>query len=239
MELEITLPQSWKEINYKDYMKYYNLTKPYEGTNEVARVSMETGALYFCGVPAEYLYQLPKDVFDSITERLGEMFMEINDMPLVNQFTIGDVTYGFTPNLDEMTYGEYLDLTSYTQDKFWNNIPIIFSILYRPIVKKNGKYYTIEPYLGTNDDRIEFFKNILTMDIVFGAISFFLSLQSDLLIATLHYLGKTAGDKKSPLTSQLQETLLKNGLDIQQLQSSLTMTLQNLILLRSYQSTNA
>ncbi len=125
------------------------------------------------------------------------------------------------------------------KDKFWNNIPIIFSILYRPIVKKSGKYYTIEPYAGTNDERIDFFKDILTMDIVFGAIGFFLNLQSDLLIGILHYSEKILKKTKDPQVSLLLETLAKNGVDIPQLQSSLTTTLQNLILLRSYQSTNA
>ena len=239
MNLESTIPENWKDIKYSQYMKYYNMTKPYDGTEEVARVSLELGALHFCNIPGELLYSIPKDTFDLVSGRLGELFLASDTQPLVNQFTIGDVTYGFIPSLDDMTYGEYLDLTTYTKDKFWNNIPIIFSILYRPIVKKSGKYYTIEPYAGTNDERIDFFKDILTMDIVFGAIGFFLNLQSDLLIGILHYSEKILKKTKDPQVSLLLETLAKNGVDIPQLQSSLTTTLQNLILLRSYQSTNA
>jgi hypothetical protein len=239
MNLEITIPEDWKDITYSQYMKYYNATRPYEGTEEVARISLESGALYFCNVPAELLYSIPKDTFDLISERLATMYLSSHNCPLVNQFNIGDVTYGFIPSLDDMTYGEYLDLTNYTQDKFWNNIPIIFSILYRPIDKKSGKHYTIESYAGTNDERIQFFKEILTMDIVFGGLSFFLNLQSDLLIATLHYLEKNLEKMKDPQISQLLETLVKNGVDTQHLQSFLTTTYQNLILLRSLPSTNA
>ncbi len=38
MNLEITIPENWKDIKYSQYMKYYNMTKPYDGTEEVARV---------------------------------------------------------------------------------------------------------------------------------------------------------------------------------------------------------
>ena len=238
MNLEITLPESWKDITYSQYMKYYNMTKPYEGTEDIGRVSLESGALHFCNVPAEALYSIPKETFDLISERLGSLFLASHDLPLVNRFAIGEVEYGFIPSLDDMSYGEYLDLTNYTQDKFWNNVPIIFSILYRPVEKKSGKHYTIEAYAGTNDERIDFFKEILTMDIVFGGLSFFLNLQSDLLIATLHYLEKNLGKMKDPQVSLLLETLAKNGVDTPHLQSFLTTTYQNLILLRSYQSTN-
>jgi len=238
MNLEITLPESWKDITYSQYMKYYNMTKPYEGTEDIARVSLESGALYFCNVPAEILYSIPKDTYDLISERLGSLFTSSHELALVNRFAIGEVEYGFIPSLDDMSYGEYLDLINYSQDKLWNNIPIIFSILYRPVEKKSGKHYTIETYAGTNDERINFFKDILTMDIVFGGLSFFLNLHTDLLIATLHYLEKNLEKIKGPQASPLLETLAKSGVPIQHLQSYLTTTYQNLILSRSYQSTN-
>ncbi len=56
MNLEITIPENWKDIKYSQYMKYYNMTKPYDGTEEIARVSLELGALHFCNIPGELLY---------------------------------------------------------------------------------------------------------------------------------------------------------------------------------------
>ena len=127
-----------------------------------------------------------------------------------------------------MAYGEYLDLVSYTKKDMWSNIPTIMSILYRPITKSLGKSYTIEKYNGSNEDKLALFLDALTMDIVFGAISFFLDLQKDLLIGTLTYsVDQMKGIKDPKVLAALQD-LDGNGTVIAQLQSYLTMTLQNL-----------
>ncbi len=55
---------------------------------------------------------------------------------------------------------------------------------------------------------------------MFGAIGFFLNLQSDLLIGILHYSEKILKKTKDPQVSLLLETLAKNGVDIPQLQVS-------------------
>jgi len=228
MKLTITYPESWAEVKYSQYLKYYKAIKPYEGTDDYNRVSVEAAALHFCKVPAELLYQLPQASFDRITETLNTLFESAPKLVLSNQFTVDDTTYGFIPALDEMSYGEYLDLVSYTQKNMWDNIPIIFSILYRPVDKQLGKQYTIQPYTGTDDARIDLFKHILTMDVVFGATAFFLGLQKDLLIGTLAYFQENLNKKTDPVVSQVLETLQKNGVDTIQLQSLLTMTSQNL-----------
>jgi hypothetical protein len=66
------------------------------------------------------------------------------------------------------------------------------------------------------------------MDIVFGAISFFLDLQKDLLIGTLTYsLDQMKGIKDPKVLAALKD-LEENGPVITQLQSYLTMISQNL-----------
>ena len=145
MKITITYPESWAEIKYSQYIKYYKHVKPYEGTDEFERVNLETAALHFCNVPVEYLYSLPKQSFDKISECLIKLFTEHKTLPLVTSFSVEDTDYGFMPDMDEMSYGEYLDLVSYTINNMWDNIPIMFSILYRPITNKLGKQYTIQP----------------------------------------------------------------------------------------------
>jgi hypothetical protein len=108
-------------------------------------------------------------------------------------------------------------------------MPIIISILYRPVVNNVGKLYTIEPYNGTKDDRIEMFKHILTMDVVFGAMSFFLDLQKDLLTGILTYSVENLKDLEEPQILAALQDSQKNGMDITQLQSLLTTISQNSI----------
>jgi hypothetical protein len=67
------------------------------------------------------------------------------------------------------------------------------------------------------------------MDVVFGAISFFLRLQIDLLNSTLVYSVQTLKKSKDPQVLAVLEDLEKNGTAITQLQSLLTTTLQSSI----------
>jgi hypothetical protein len=228
MKLTITHPANWSEIKLVDYIKYYKHIKPWEGLPEYSEKAILTAVLYFSKVPAEYYLSLPKKAYDRVEATITNLLTSINDQILVRTFTVEDQEYGFIPALDEMTYGEYLDLISYTKNNLWENMPTIMSILYRPITKKLGKNYQIQAYSGTNEDRVELFKHIMTMDVVFGAVAFFLNLQKDLLDATLTYsmeILKTTKDKE--ILAALAD-LEKNGVDITQLQSLLTMTSQSL-----------
>ena len=226
MKLTITYPESWAEIKYSDYMKYYKQIKPYEKTNQLEKVSLEAAAVHFCKVPTELLYMLPEDTYNKVKNALTALFSTTDKLSLTNMFEVDQTNYGFIPSLDEMSYGEYLDLITYTEKNMWDNMPIVMSILYRPVIKQLGKQYTIQSYTGTNDDRIELFKHVLTMDVVFGATSFFLHLQKDLLNATLAYSIQILKEKQDHQTLAVVADLQKNGLDITQLASLQTMISQ-------------
>ena len=71
------------------------------------------------------------------------------------------------------------------------------------------------------------------MDIVFGAISFFLGLQTDLMKGTLTYSMQTLMTSKDPRIIAAREDLLKNGTDTTQLQHLQEMMLQNLTQLQN------
>ena len=48
------------------------------------------------------------------------------------------------PDLDELSFGEYIDLDTYLGD--WENIHDAMNVLYRPINSKKGDRYTIQEY---------------------------------------------------------------------------------------------
>jgi len=222
MEVIITYPESWVDIKLEKYLQYYKQIKPYQETEDYTKKLIELGAYYFCDIDPTVLYSLPATTLDKVNSRLVKL-MESSELPLVKTFMIGETEYGFVPNIEEISYGEYLDLVEYFKD-MWTFMPIIMSILYRPVVKKFGDSYTIESYNGTNDARIELFKHALTMDVVFGATAFFLSLQRDLLNATLTFSIKKLKTMRDPRVTAVLEDLQKNGDPIKQLQSLLAMT---------------
>jgi hypothetical protein len=62
---------------------------------------------------------------------------------IINKIDINGVKYGFHPNLDDLTMGEFVDIETYAKE---NDIAKMMSVLYRPIVKEQGNRYDIEPY---------------------------------------------------------------------------------------------
>ena len=227
MKITITYPESWAEIKLVDYLRFYHDVKDYVGKEDYMTEALESASHHFFKVPKDLLYQIPQATFNKISTRVFELINQSVDHPLMLSFTLGDTEYGFIPKLDEMSYGEYLDLVSYSKD-MWNNMPTILSILYRPITKRKGLEYQIKPYSGTNQDTVDMFEELITMDAVFGATSFFLGLQTDLLNATLTYSMEMLVKDQTPETLAALETLKKNGVDITQLPSLKTMMSQDL-----------
>jgi hypothetical protein len=114
----------------------------------------------------------------SLVKTQLESFLSNTDLPLQRIITIDGVEYGFEPNLSQMSYGAYADITQYkdlTIDKNWAKI---MSVLYRPIKHKKGDMYSIEAYDGVM--REELFLKV-GMDVHFGTLFFFVNLLMDLL----------------------------------------------------------
>ena len=233
----ITAPQSWADVNLYQYLRWYKSVKPYLETEEYADKAILHGIFNFTNITEdEYLNMLEKDITD-LRVQIAKLLNSTYTNFLPKSITIDKVKYGFIPSFDDMAYGEYLDLVEYTKKNMWDKMPTIMAMMYRPIVSESGSTYAIEKYSGTNEDRVELFNLYLTMDCVFGAISFFLDLQKDLLIGTQIYLQemlKKVGKKGSPL----QTALAQNGVDTIQLQYLQEMISSNLTALRSSPFTN-
>lgn len=224
-ELEIIIPEGWHDIKLTKYLAYAKALKPYQGAVDYEQIMYEKAINYFCDLSTEMLHKLPMENYDGIMEYIRTLFIQQDQMPVLKKFTISSTEFGFIPNLDNMTYGEYLDMSTYSKD-LWQNLPTFLSIVYRPITKKDRETYDIEPYNGTNEDMVTLFTHALTMDIVWGAIGFFTILQKDLLRGMGTYSIQIL--EKMKTNTQVVETLTKNGVDISLLQSSQTMISQSL-----------
>lgn len=229
MNLEITIPEGWEDIKLDKYLAYAKALKPYEGSPEYEQVMYEKAINHFCDLSTDMLRKLPVENYDGIMDLMRQLFSQGEQMPVVKKFILGSTEFGFIPHLDSMTYGEYLDLSTYSKD-LWQNLPTFLSIVYRPVTKKDKENYEIEAYNGTNQDVEELFRNSLTMDIVWGAIGFFTYLQKDLLIGMGTYSIQML--EKMKKNTRVQATLTKNGMDTSVLQSLQTMTSQSLTMLQ-------
>jgi hypothetical protein len=180
-EIILKVPTSWEAVTLKDYLALRKDMETYADDNEAV-----TACLFhhLCHFPVAYLNQMDIDTYINIKKDL-EGFFNKADHPLKRFITIDNVEYGFEPNLSNMAYGAYVDISKYETvgvDAKWAEI---MSILYRPVVKKAGALYDIKTYDG--ELYPEKFMDV-SMDVHFGALFFFKNLLEDLQKDTLNSL---------------------------------------------------
>ncbi|MEY3500947.1 MAG: hypothetical protein RL308_2616, partial [Bacteroidota bacterium] len=116
-------------------------------------------------------------------------------------FKIKDVEFGFIPNFDKITAGEYRDLTLYSQDVA--EMHKLMAVLFRPIKSKVANNYKIVEYNGT-EKRAEVMK-YMPLSIVNGALVFFSNLANELIAYTQKYTAEEQARENTPATTS------KNG----------------------------
>ena len=214
MKVEINVPDSLREIRLEQYQKFVKL---YDG--EVTEEFMALKMLeIFCGVKLSDAYNLRYKDVDGVVQILTET---LNDKPqLVKTFFMDGVEYGFIPNLDDMSFGEYIDLDTYLGD--WQNIHKAMAVLYRPIKSKYGERYNIVDYQIIDAEVMR----KMPMDAVLGAVLFFYRLGMDLSKAMISYLEE---QEESRIVQYLNSD--KNGVGINQYINLLKGTLDDLNIL--------
>ena len=226
MKLEISIPTELKEIKLSQYQAFLKIAKDNEDMEFLNQKMVQT----FCNIDLKDVAEIRyKDVLD-ITASLGKMF-NVTSHRFINRFKLGGVEFGFIPELEDMTFGEYTDLDSYIGD--WDNMHKAMAVLYRPITNKGlNNTYEIEKYNGsiTYSDVMKH----APLDVVFGANVFFYSLGNELLKSTMNYLE----NNKEIQTILQQHNSEKGGDGIHQSMLSLKVMLQDLIELPNYQLTN-
>lgn len=221
-EIKITVPVDYSAVSLKKYLTIQKDLDDYKDDEQ----AQDAFLLYnLCGITPKIARSLDNDTVTSIKKDLYKLLNK-QDYELTRFIKIDGVEYGFEPNLAEMSYGAYLDLSkaeTLSIDKDWGKI---CSILYRKVTKKQGALYEIEPY---NSKTIVDEKKWLdvNMDFHFGCFFFFTRIYKDLLNAILKSSREEAL-KQETLNPHIKQLLDISGEVINQLQSSQERTLRNL-----------
>lgn len=197
--IELKVPTDWSAVTLKQYLALKKDMETYKDNPDAI-----TACLFhhLCNFPVEYLQQMDLDTFIAAKKDIYSFFNKAN-YGLKQFLKIGDVEYGFEPNLSQMAYGAYVDISKYESlgiDKNWASI---MSILYRPVTNKLGALYDIKSYDGVINE--ELFLDV-PMDVHFGALFFFKDLLTDLQNDTLKSLTEL-----TELPDNIKSILLKNG----------------------------
>jgi hypothetical protein len=179
MKLEITIPTKLNELKLFQYQKFLSISKD----NQDEEFLQQKMIQIFCDIELKDVLNIKYKDINDITTSLSSMFNE--NHTFINRFKLDGIEFGFIPNLDDISFGEYTDLDTYITD--WNNMHKAMAVLYRPIIKKGiNNTYKISEYKGT-EHYAELMKTI-PLDVCLGAVVFFYNLGNELLKATIHYL---------------------------------------------------
>lgn len=220
MKVEISVPSSLNEITLEQYQRFMQID-PNADKDFLARKMLEI----FCGVTDTL--KVKKTSVDSIYSTLEKAFR--GKYHLITRFKLGDTTFGFIPNIENITFGEYIDLDSLLN---WKDMHKALAVMYRPVVRSHEDLYEIEEY-ETSSKYSEQMKQAPAA-VAVGAMVFFWTLSNELLIASQTYL---QNPKKG--TTQQEANLTKSMDGYRKLIHSLKGTLRNIKKLHDYQLANA
>jgi hypothetical protein len=200
--MRVTIPTSLKDVplhKWNEIQEVYAISES-ETLTKLKVISI------ICNMSFELVSTIEINDIDTIYNSIDLMFQEAQN---IEHFVINGISFGFIPNLETVSGGEFIDLENYLKDDIFKAMAVI----YRPIKNKNKELYSIEKYKGA-DKYSELMKMAPTSAYI-AATVFFYNLLNDLLSAMPDYMSKNLTD------SELQ-TLESNGVGIFQLTQLLT-----------------
>lgn len=218
MKVEIEYPDNLNEISVGQYQKYIKVIKDIEGEFLYQR-TVEV----LCNIPFERVTYLKHSDVKFVAEELHKLMN--SEVKFKHRFKIKGQEFGFIPDFEEITSGEYADLTAYLGKE--GEMHKAMAVLFRPITKKIGDKYDICEYNGTKEfaDLMQY----MPLGIALGSLVFFWNLANDLKDVIQH---STRQEAIKIITAKFP-TLEKSGVFTRISTHSLKVMLEDLTKLAS------
>ena len=118
-DFTISIPTSKRDIKLKEWQEFQSIlekNKDDKGSGDFLNLKM---LQIFCGVDLDMIKNIPMNQFNGILSHLDEVFSDKSNR--INTFKLRgtddvEVEFGLIPNLNDMSYGEYIDLEKYIYD---------------------------------------------------------------------------------------------------------------------------
>jgi hypothetical protein len=231
--MEFTIPATLRDVRLSQWQRYidvYDKNKDEDATEFLNKKVLEI----FCDIKLSDVDKIGLNVFDNT---LGHLSSVLNSKPELSQTfklegTDGVVVeFGMIPNLDKMSYGEFIDLEKYLfSDK---ELHKAMAVLYRPIKFKSKDKYLIHEYKGTS-----YMADVMKdtpLDVAISARVFFYRLATKLGNYTMAYTLKQLQEKNQ---NKQDKDSVKNGETIKQYLLSLEKMLEESEKLQNFQYIN-
>lgn len=171
---EVIVPTNLDEIPLSAYLAWKN--DPEESEEGLRALALNL----FCDLTYSEIEEMPFQVAERVSDRLSQTLSK--EGVFRDRFELNGIKYGFIPNLDNISLGEYIDIDNALRDEkeMWK----VMSVLYRPVIREGqGDRYEIAPWSGIYQEAFKF----MPSGIAIGAMVFFCDLGLDLLSYILKY----------------------------------------------------
>ena len=210
MAIKLNIPESLNEITLGQYQKWAKITEGKEINNFYQQKMIEI----FCKANL-------KDALKMRVKDINEVTIELNALfekkpKFKDRCTFNDNEFGFIPKLDDMSFGEYIDLDTYLAD--WETMDLAMGVLFRPVTFTRKEKYLIEDY----ETASKYDMKNMPLDVAMGALVFFWNLKTELLKHIVNYL---QNQKEVELPQHLIASL-KNGVGFNPFTDSVMETLE-------------
>jgi len=162
------LISSWEEVTLSTWLQLIDFetgTKTEEATKTIEALS---------DIPKRLVQELALSDVVAIMSKIGELQAK-QDTKLKRLIEINGVEYGFHPDLDSISLGEYADIEQFIKNGIETNLPELMAVLYRPVKLKKNDIYIIDAYDGDIRLRAEEMKQ-MSAEQVQSALVFFYTL---------------------------------------------------------------
>ena len=174
--MELRLPHRWSDLTLGE------LQVMMTSENQLERISICTGQ------SVGKLRTMPQKLIEAATAHLDKLLNQ-ETARFEKVVEMGGKRFGFVPDWDAFTAGEWIDLENYLED-FWKNAHKVMSVLFREVTYELGEKYEVKKYTAKEDASI--FEE-MPADLVSGTLLFFWTTRNELLLDMKSSLLEVAG----------------------------------------------
>jgi len=139
--------------------------------NQLERISICTGQ------SVEKLRTMPQKLIEAAGAHIDQLLTQ-ETARFEKVVEMDGKRFGFVPDWDAFTAGEWIDLENYLED-FWKNAHKVMAVLFREVTYELGEKYEVKKYTAKEDASI--FEE-MPADLVSGTLLFFWTTRNELLL---------------------------------------------------------
>ena len=162
--MELKLPHRWSDLSLGELQVMMTSENPLE------RVSACSGK------SVAQLRKMPQKLLEAAGEHIDNLLTQ-ETARFEKVLEMDGKRFGFIPDWDAFTAGEWIDLEGYMDD-FWKNAHKVMAILFREVTYELGESYEIKKYTAKEDAST--FEE-MPADLVSGTLLFFWTTRNELL----------------------------------------------------------